>query len=224
MRLGAQGREAYLVGTNRFSGDAMATLIDINRVTAILLQPAATWKTIDGEFTNPAKLYRGWILPLAAIGPVCMAVGMVIFGLRIPLVGLTYRVPITTALTQGAVEYVLNVVVVFFLALVVNLLAPTFDGTKNSVQALKVAAYSSTAWWVAGAFYLIPALALVGVLVSLYSLYLLYAGLPVVMKAPRDKAVGYVVVVVIAAVVFFLLKSAISEGLVPASSGLRPRA
>lgn len=201
----------------------MATLIDINRVKAILLRPAATWKTIDSEFTNPAKLYGGWVLPLAAIGPVCLAVGMVVFGLRIPYVGVTYRVPITTALTQGAIEYVLNVVVVFFFALVIDLLAPTFGGTRNSVQALKVAAYSSTAWWVAGVFYLIPPLALVGVLVSLYSLYLLFVGLPVVMKAPKDNAMGYVIVVVIGAVVLFLLKSAISEWLVPASSGLRGR-
>jgi hypothetical protein len=32
---------------------------------------------------------------------------------------------------------------------------------------------------------------------GLYSLYLLYSGLPVLMKVPQDKAAGYTLVVVI---------------------------
>ena len=39
----------------------------------------------------------------------------------------------------------------------------------------------------------------------MYSLYLLYLGLPVLMKAPEDKAAGYTGVVVIAAIVLFLV-------------------
>ena len=37
----------------------MPTLIDVNRVKGILLQPGTTWKAIDGEFTKPVALYRG---------------------------------------------------------------------------------------------------------------------------------------------------------------------
>lgn len=201
----------------------MSTLIDLNRVTAILFQPGATWKKIDGEFTKPADLYKGYVLPLAAVGPVCTAIGMSVFGLRVPLVGATFRVPITSALTQAVVQYVLALVGVFVVAQVINALAATFGGQKNSVQALKVAAYSSTAAWVGGAFNLLPPLALVGLLVSLYSLYLLYAGLPVVMKAPRDKAMGYTVVVIIAVVVVWLIIGAISAAFLPGYSGLEPR-
>jgi hypothetical protein len=201
----------------------MPTLIDLNRVTAILFQPGVTWKKIDGEFTKPADLYKGYVIPLAAVGPVCTAIGMSVFGLRVPLVGATFRVPITSALTQAVVQYALALVGVFVIALIVNALAPTFGGQRNDVQALKVAAYSSTAAWVGGAFNLLPPLALVGLLVSLYSLYLLYAGLPVVMKAPRDKAMGYTVVVIIAVVVVWLIMGAISAAFLPGYSGLEPR-
>ena len=72
------------------------------------------------------------------------------------------------------------------------------------MQALKVAAYSSTASWVAGIFGLIPALSWLRIL-GLYSLYLLYLGLPVLMKAPQDKAAGYTGVVIIAAIVLFMV-------------------
>jgi ABC-type Na+ efflux pump permease subunit len=42
-------------------------------------------------------------------------------------------------------------------------------------------------------------------ILGLYSLYLLYLGLPILMKSPRDKAVAYTAVVIIAAVVLFML-------------------
>lgn len=195
----------------------------MDRAKSILLEPNATWKAIDAEFTKPAELYRGYILPLAALGPVCTAIGMSVFGLRVPLVGATFRVPITTAVTQAVVGYVLALVGVFVVAQIINALAPSFGGQKNDVQALKVAAYSSTASWVAGVFNLIPALALVGLLVSLYSLYLLYAGLPIVMKAPKDKALGYTIVVIIAVIVVALIIGAVSAAFLPGYAGLQPR-
>ena len=186
----------------------------MDRAKSILLEPNATWKIVDAEFTKPGELYRGYILPLAALGPVCTAIGMSLFGLRVPL---------TTAVTQAVVGYVLALVSVFVIAQVINALAPTFGGQKNDVQALKGAAYSSTAAWVAGVFNLIPALALVGLLVSLYSLYLLYAGLPVVMKTPRDKALGYTVVVILAVIVIWLIIGAVAAAFLPGYAGLQPR-
>jgi hypothetical protein len=36
-------------------------------------------------------------------------------------------------------------------------------------------------------------------------LYLLYLGLPIVMKAPREKAVAYTAVVILAAIVLFMI-------------------
>jgi hypothetical protein len=68
-------------------------------------------------------------------------------------------------------------------------------------QALKVVAYSFTAAWVGGVFSLIPVLGIITLLFVLYSLYLLFLGLPVLMKAPADKAIGYTVVVVICTLV-----------------------
>src|SRR3546814_386237 len=93
-------------------------------------------------------------------------------------------------------SYVLTLAAIYIVALVIDALAPTFGGQKNPIQALKVAVYSGTAGWVAGIASLLPTLAILGGLVGgLYSLYLLYLGLPRLMKAPEDKAVVYTVVV-----------------------------
>ena len=74
---------------------------------------------------------------------------------------------------------------------------------------MKTSAYSYTAAWVAGIFNLIPSIALLGLLAALYSCYLLFLGLPVLMKAPEDKAVGYTAVVIIVAIVLYFVIGAI---------------
>jgi hypothetical protein len=80
------------------------------------------------------------------------------------------------------VSYLLTLVMVFVLALIVNALAPTFGGTKDSLRALKLVAYGVTASFLGGIFNLIPALGLLGVLASLYSIYLIYTGIALMMR------------------------------------------
>ena len=174
----------------------------LDRVKNILLNPREEWRVIDAEPATPAELYKEYIIPLAAVGPVASAIGSLVFGYH--AFGLSYRPPIGTVLSSTIVTYLLTLGGVYVLALIIDALAPHFGGTANQLQALKVAAYSSTASWVAGIFGLIPALSWLGIL-GLYSLYLLYLGLPVLMKAPEDKAAGYTAVIVIAAIVLFLV-------------------
>jgi len=200
----------------------MPTVVDVNRLKGILLQPGSTWKAIDGEFTKPGAIYKGWVLPLALIGPVCGALGTLVFGLSFGVVG-SYRVPVQTIATLAVVDYVLSVVGVWALSMVINALAATFGGQKNDVQALKVAAYGSTPWFVAGVFSLLPQLALVGILVSLYTVYLVFAGVPVLMKPTKDQAMGYAIVAVLGAFVVALIILAVHTAFLPAYSSLHPR-
>jgi Yip1-like protein len=180
----------------------------VDRVKRILLSPRTEWEVIDAEQTTPAALFTGYIAPLAAIGPLARLIGYTVFGIPLPLMG-TYRIPFGSALTGAVIGFVLALVGTYILALIVDGLAPTFNGHRNQIQALKVAAYSSTAAWVAGIFALIPWLGFLGI-VGLYSLYLLYLGLPVLMKAPPEKAVPYTAVVILAAIVLFMVVGVIA--------------
>jgi Yip1 domain len=175
----------------------------VQRVKQILLSPRTEWQVIEAEPTTKAELYKTYIIPLAAIGPISQVIGYSVFGITVPFVG-TYRVPIGSAISGALVGYVLTLAGTYVLALIIDGLAPTFNGQRSQIQALKVAAYSSTASWLAGIFALIPGLRLLAIL-GLYSLYLLYLGLPIVMKSPRDKALGYTVVVIVAAIVLFMI-------------------
>lgn len=180
----------------------------VDRVKRILVSPKTEWEVIDAEPTTTAELYTRYIMPLAAIGPIAQIIGFSVFGMSVPFAG-TYRVPIGSAITQAIVAYVLTLAGTYLLALIIDALAPTFNGQRSQIQALKLAAYSLTASWLAGIFLLLPALSILSI-VGLYSLYLLYLGLPVLMKAPREKALSYTVVVIIAGFVLMLAIGAIA--------------
>lgn len=177
----------------------------IERVKNILLQPKKEWPVIDRETTDTASLYTGYIMPLAAIGPVAGAIGMSMFGI------MGMRLPLGATLVHAVVSYGLALAMVYVMALIINALATTFGGRQNLNQALKVMAYAMTAAWVVGIFSLIPILAVLGLLGALYSLYLLYLGLPVLMKAPPDKALAYTIVVIVCGIVISVIIGWISS-------------
>ena len=171
----------------------------IDRVKNICLSPTTEWPAIAEEQTTTGALLSGYVAPLAAIGAVAGLVGGSIIGRTLPFIG-TYRVPFFTGISLAIFTFVMAIVGVFILSLVIDALAPTFGGEKNSSQALKVAVYSYTPAWVAGALQILPALSILTLLAGLYGIYLLYLGLPRLMKSSKDKALGYTGVVVVCAI------------------------
>lgn len=190
-------------------------MLSMARIRGILLEPRREWQVIDGESTNAAALYAGWIAPLAAIGAIASFIGLSFIGITLPFGSGRIRIPVTSGLAAAIVRYVGALVGTYILAIVIDNLAPRFGGQSNRIQALKVAVYSSTAAWLAGIFGIIPALGIFGLL-GLYSLYLLYLGLPVLMKSPPERSMPYTVVVVLVAIVVFVCVSVITGAIVRA--------
>ena len=179
----------------------------IERVQSILLKPKQTWPVIAAEGGDVASIYTNYIVILAAIPAIASFIGLTMIG--VGAFGMSYRVPILTGLVQMCVGYVLSLVMVFVLALIVNALAPTFGGTKNQVQALKLVAYGATAGFVGGIFSLIPMLGILGLLAGLYSIYLIYTGIAVLMRCPADKAGVYTAVVIVCAIIAGIVLAAV---------------
>ena len=171
----------------------------VDRVQSILLRPKITWLAIEEEPADAASLYRSYVMILALIPAVASFIGLSLVG--IGAFGVSFRVPIVAGLANMVVGYVMSLVMVFVLALIIDAMAPTFEGTKSQIGALKLSAYASTAAFVGGIFSLLPSLSVIGALAALYGVYLLYTGLPVLMKCPQDKAIAYTAVVVVCAIV-----------------------
>lgn len=188
------------------------------RVKNILLTPKTEWPAIEAEPTTTGAIVTGYVMPLAAIGAVAGFIGGSLVGTTVPFLG-TYRVPIMAGLAGAVFTFCVAIVGVFILAFIINALAPTFGAQKDSHKALKVAVYAYTPAWIAGALQILPALGMLAIFAALYGLYLLYLGLPALMKAPHDKAVGYTAVVVVCAIVLSIVLAGIG-GLIVAPAAL----
>jgi hypothetical protein len=179
----------------------------VARVRGILLRPKSEWAIIDAEPSTTQSLFAGYVCILAAIPAVCALIGGQIFGYGFLFVH--FHPTLVNSVARAVISYALALATTFVLAFIIDALAPSFDGEKIQIQAMKVAAYSGTAGWVAGVFSLIPALAFIGSLCGLYGLYLLYTGLPRVMKSPPEKTLGYTIVTVICAIVLNIVVAAV---------------
>ncbi len=189
----------------------------IDRAQRILLAPKAEWPLIAAEPDSTAGIFRGYVAILAAIGPAALFVKSTLIGYHIPLLG-TYRSDMLQGLLGAVISYGLSLVSVYVFALIVNSLAPTFGGQKDSLLALKTTAYAMTAAWITGIAQILPIIdVLILIAGGVYSVYLLYLGLPVTMKAPQDKAAAYTAVSVVVAIllswiVWVIVGSVIGRG------------
>lgn len=170
------------------------------RVKAILATPKTEWPLIAAEPASVGSLYAGYIAILAAIPAIAGFIKSSLIGYS--MLGMSVRVPIGSGIASMVASYLVSLLVVYVVALIIDALAPTFGGQKNRVQALKVTAYAWTAAWIAGVAVIIPWLGLIIALVGgIYSIYLLYLGLPPTMQCPPERAGAYTAVSVIIAIV-----------------------
>lgn len=181
----------------------------IARIQAILTKPAETWDVIAAEPSSIQSIYMGYVLPLAIIGPVATAIGLSVFGIGVP--GLfTWHMPIMWSVVSAIVDFIMRLVMLYVLAFIIDMLAPSFDGQRNMLAAFKLAAYSLTAAWIVGIVGLIPMLGILG-LAGLYSCYLFWVGLPKLMKSPPEKNVVYIIVIIVVAIVAAIIPAMISN-------------
>jgi energy-converting hydrogenase Eha subunit A len=192
------------------------------RIRGILLSPRTEWPLIERESTSIAQLYSGYAVPLAAFAAVVSLLRMSVIGISMPFGG-TVRTPLASASVYAAMTFVAGLVGLLLIALVINTLAPTFSGQRNLRQALKTAAYACTPAWIGTALAFLPLASLLQLLAALYGIYVLYLGLPVLMRSRPERAGSYTAAVVVCTIVLGLLLGALSASLGGASplAGLR---
>ena len=190
----------------------------LQRVLDILMRPRDTWLQIDAEDGNPARIYLSYLVFLAAIPAVAGFIGYSLIG--VGAFGISVRVPVVQGLVSMVVGYVLSLAMVYVLALIANMLAPRFQAQQDMGSAFKLVAYASTAGMLGGVFSILPSLAMLGLLAALYSVYLIYTGIPVLMKAPQEKAVGYTAALVVCGILAGIVVGLATSLVTPGARGL----
>ena len=180
----------------------------VERAKAMVLSPAAEWRTIETEPGDAGFLFSNYAAFLAAIPPVCMVLrrGMSGFAPRLHHV---HHHGVFASLSGAVVQYVMTFVVLYLMAVVVDGLAPNFSARKNPPGALKLVVYSMTPVWVAGVAALVPGLGFLRLLALGYGIYVFWLGLPVLMRSPPDRTGPYAFAVVVSAVILSIVVSAL---------------
>ena len=187
------------------------------RAKAILLTPKSEWPVIAAEPASVAGLYKTWICVMAAIPAVFGFIKGSIIGYS--TLGASMKVPFMAGISSMIITYVATLALVYVVALIVDALSPSFAGEKNFVQALKVVAYAYTASWVASIAVILPVLgALLAIAGGIYAIYLIYLGLPQLMKCPPERAGVYTAVIVVVALVLSLIIGVIVGGMAGAGA------
>jgi hypothetical protein len=182
----------------------------VERTKAIILKPKETWNTIRGEQTTVGELFTSYALILAAIPPIATFIGFSLVGMSVPFAG-TWRQPFLNGIVHAVIYYILSLVGIYVTAYVVDRLAPSFNSRQDLTSAMKAVVYSYTPVWIVSILYIVPRLLILVLIGSLYSLYLLYLGIPAMMDTPQEKRLGYVAVVIIISIVVMFVISMIAN-------------
>ena len=189
----------------------------VQRAKNIILNPSDEWNVIASEPATIGGLYTGYATPLALIPLVSTILFTGILGISAAdMMGLGNGMPMDLMVISGmaAFSFILSLVTLFVMGTIVKLVSPSFNGTSDKVQAMKLMTYASTPSWVVALISWIPFLgALLSFAAIAYVVYLIYLGLHPVLGVPKEKVAGFTVVIILIYVVLVLIISGIVAGL-----------
>ena len=180
----------------------------VERAKAMILSPAAEWRRIEPEPGGAGDLFVPYVAWLAAIPPVCAVLRRGLSGWG-PRLHHLHHHGLFAGLAGGIARYLATFVALYLMALAIDGLAPNFSARRDPGNALKLAVYSMTPVWLAGVFALIPGLGFLRIVALIYTVYVFWLGLPVLMKPPADKFGPYAVATVVCGVVLSMVVAAV---------------
>ena len=177
------------------------------RLKKIILSPKDEWTVIKDENTSSTEVFMKYLLPLALIPAIAGFIGYGLIGFRMPFVG--HVGSVSYGIREAIVMLISTIGGIYITAYVIDLLAPSFRGTKNFQKAFQLVVYSYTPTMVAGILYILPSLSPIVFIAGLYGLYLLYLGLKPMMQSPDDKVTVYFIISIVVLIAVYFILSAI---------------
>jgi hypothetical protein len=183
----------------------------LNHIWGLYAHPKEEWHTIEKR--HESLMYSlAHILIVALIPAICAYYATAHLGwsvgARDPI-----KLPEANAMMLAGAIYAGLIAGVFALAYLIQWMAVTFDAKPDFTQALELAAYTATPLLMVGIAALYPVLwfvTLAGLAALTYSVYLLYAGVPIMMNIPEEKGFIYSSSVVTCGLVLLVTLMAIS--------------
>lgn len=182
----------------------------LNHIWGLYTHPKEEWQTIEKRHES-LSYSLAHILMVALIPSICLYYAAAHIGWSIGTEELI-KIPESSAIIMSIGIYAALVIGVFFLAYLIQWMAKTFDSKPNFTQSLELAAYTATPLLMVGITALFPVLwfVVISALIALvYSIYLLYSGVPIMMNIPEEKGFIYASSVVTCGLVMLVAMMAV---------------
>ncbi|HRZ42469.1 MAG TPA: Yip1 family protein [Bacteroidales bacterium] len=181
----------------------------------MVLRPGEFWNEVaDHPGDDTMHLTFRYLMPLAAVPAVAHLIGW-------GIVGRTYRTwgMVTTvrdwskAFSNGFSTFLAAVITVWVTAFLADRLAGSFRSERNFIQSFRLIVYAMTPVLLGGIFNLIPSIAMIGSVVALFSVVLLYTGIPLMKRTHEESRTSYLLVVLVLLLVCYNVSHLVLKGL-----------
>ncbi len=178
----------------------------------LLTNPDQTWEAIRRESESVTRLYTGHVLLLALIPALAGFFGTSQIGWQIGDGQIT-RLSVNSALSLSVLFYAAMLAGIFILGKFIDFFAATYDAVDRTPRGVTMAAYTATPIFLIGVIAVYPNIwvnMLAGLVAIAYAVYLLYEGLPILMKIPEDRGFMFATAVLTVGLIMFVALLAIS--------------
>lgn len=193
----------------------------IDKIKNILINPKGEFEKMEKE-EAPAMMstYTTYSMILSFIPAICTVIGWGVIGYTISILGFTQTfTSFEVGIKAGIIILVSTAASFFASAYIIDALAPSFKATKNINRSAQIVSAVLTPASIAGIFCLMPNLESLMIIGALYGAYILYLGLPVLMKSPADQTPIYTIVVILVVIVSFFIVSFILRSMLIGNGG-----
>lgn len=157
-------------------------------VWGLMAQPKDEWKSIRDERCTIGKCYCSHVLLLAALPAIAYFIGTSQVGWVIGTKSV--RLSTESALHIAALTYLTMLLGVFAMGKAIHWMSLTYGAKQSLPQCIALAAYTATPLFLTGIMLIYPILwldLLIGLVALAYTIYLLYIGVPIMMKVSQER-------------------------------------
>lgn len=186
--------------------------MSLSHTFGLLTHPDQQWKAIRKDSESVTQLYLGHVLLLALIPALAGFFGTTQIGWQIGD-GQVTRLSISSALSLSVLFYAAMLAGIFILGKFIDFFAATYDAVDKAPRGVAMAAYTATPMFLIGVIAAYPNIwvnMLAGLVAIAYAVYLLYEGLPILMKIPEDRGFMFATAVLTVGLIMFVALLAIS--------------
>lgn len=178
----------------------------LQNAVMLLVRPGRAWHTIAAENMGLGRRLVTHTMLLALIPAIAWYFGATEQGWVIGSGERQYMTP-DSALPICTLFFLAMIAGVVFVGYMIHWMAQTYEGESSLAKGVAIVTYTATPFFIGGILGLYPILwldILIGVLVGCYAVYLLYIGVPVVMKVSPERGFLFASAVIAVALVGFV--------------------